>query len=418
MMKAAYALLIAILMTNGCSPNADALRGGAANVSGDTAAAAPGPQPVDVVRVQSAFTSTKIHLPGQLLPYESVNLYPKVNGFIQDIFVDRGSRVREGQLLVRLTAPETITQIGQAAAAVRGAQDQLNSAQAKLAADRVTYERLASAAKTPGVVAENDVNVARQTASSDAALVQAAQANVGASREAFTNARQLGAYLEIRAPFDGVITARNLQPGALVGPAAGQSGSQPILQIVTAKHLRLVVPVPENSVQGARPGGIMTFTVSTAPGRTFQAPIARMAQAVDSQTRTMMVEADVASPNAALVPGTFATIEWSVRRSYPTLRVPATAVANDQQQQFVIRVAHGTASWVDVTTGMTDGGTVEVFGDLTSGDMVVRRGTDAILPDTKVRPMVARARGSESATGAAPGPGSFPVKSIQANRQS
>jgi RND family efflux transporter MFP subunit len=409
-MKAACALLIVVLVTSGCSAKADVPR--------SATDAAPAPQPVDVLRVQSAFTSTRIQLPGQLLPYESVNLYPKVNGFIQDIFVDRGSRVREGQLLVRLTAPETIAQIGQAAAAVRGARDQLTSAEAKLAADRVTYERLANAAKTPGVVAENDVNVARQTATSDAALVQAAVANVGASREAYANAQQLGAYLEIRAPFDGVITARNLQPGALVGPTAGQSGSQPILQIVTTKHLRLVVPVPENDVEGAKPGGMMTFTLPTAPGRTFEATIARMAQAVDNRTRTMMVEADLANAGGALVPGTFATIEWPVRRSYPTLRVPTTAVASDQQQQFVIRVSRGRASWVDVTTGMTVGATVEVFGRLTSADMVVTRATDAILPGTEVRPLVARARGSESATGLVAPRASFRSEGTQTKPQS
>jgi membrane fusion protein, multidrug efflux system len=394
MMKAAHVLLIVVLVASGCSPKAAPPRSVAAAAPRSAAAKAPGPQPVEAVRVQSAYTATKIQLPGQLLPYESVDLYPKVNGFIQNIFVDRGSRVREGQLLVRLSAPETIAQIGQAAAAVRGARNQLTAAEAKLAADRATYERLANAAKTPGVVAENDVYVARQAAASDAALVQAALANVGASREGLTNAQQFGAYLEVRAPFDGVITARYLQPGALVGPATGQSGSQPILQIVTTKHLRLVVPVPENSVQGARPGGMMTFTVPTAPGRTFEARIARMAQAVDNQTRTMMVEADLTNASGPLIPGTFATIDWPVRRAYPTLHVPTTAVTNDQQQQFVIRIAHGRTSWVDVTTGITAGGTVEVFGDLASGDMVVRRGTDAIVPDTKVRPLTGKASDS------------------------
>ena len=382
-MKAAPAFMIVALLASGCSPKVDGPRSAAP-------AATPGPQPVDVVRVKRGFMATTIQLPGQLLPYESVDLYPKVNGFIQDILVDRGSRVRKGQLLVRLTAPETTAQIAQAAAAVRGAAGQLTSEEAKLAADRVTYERLATAAKTPGVVAENDVNVARQTAASDAAIVQAGVANLSALRDALRNAQQLGAYLEIRAPFDGIITARNLQPGALVGPATGQGGAQPILQLVTTNQLRLTVPVPEASVQGAKPGGIMTFTVPTAPGRTFTAPIARMAEAVDNRTRTMMVEANVANASGELFPGTFATVEWPVRRAYPTLRVPTTAVANDQQQQFVIRVVQGTASRVDVTTGMTDAGTVEVFGDLASGDMVVKRGTDAILPDTKVKPMIAR----------------------------
>jgi membrane fusion protein, multidrug efflux system len=388
MMRAAPALLIVALLASGCSP-----KGG--DPRSATASATPGPQSVEVVRVKSEFLLTRIALPGQLQPYESVDLYPKVNGFIQDIFVDRGSRVRQGELLVRLTAPEVTAEIGQAAAAVRGAREQLNSAEARMEADRVTYERLATAAKTPGVVAENDVNVARDTADSDSAIVRAAVANLSAMREALKNAQQLGAYLEIRAPFDGIITTRNLHPGALVGPAAGQ-GTQPILQLATTKRLRLVVAVPEASVQGAKPGEMMTFTVPTAPGRTFAAPIARMAEASDYQTRTMMVEADVSNLNGELFPGIYTTVEWPVRRSYPTLRVPTTAVANDQQQQFVIRIVNGKASWVDVTTGMTDAGNVEVFGNLTAADMVVKRATDAILPDTKVKPTIARSNRSAS----------------------
>ena len=306
------------------------------------------------------------------MPYESVDLYPKVAGFIQEIRVDRGDKVRKGEVLVRLTAPEVVAQQGQASAALRGVQ-------AKLAADRATYERLANAARTPGVVAENDVNIARQTVANDAALEKSASESAAA-------ARQIGTYLDIRAPFDGVITARNLHPGALVGPATSV-GAQPILQLVTADRLRLVVAVPEDDVQGVKTGDPISFTVPTVPGRTFETSIARIAHAIDGRTRTMTVEADIAS-GGDLTPGVFATVLWSVRRSYPTLRVPVTAIANDQQRQFVIRVAHGTAAWVDVTTGMTADGMQEVFGKLGPADLIVKRGTDAIGPGTKVKAVI------------------------------
>ena len=356
-MKVTSALLLSALVLSGCG-------------AGETPPSqADAPQAIEVVPVTSELLSTKAPLPGQLLPYESVDLYPKVAGFIQEILVDRGSEVRKGQLLVRLTAPEVIAQQAQTVAA-------LGAAQAKLTADRATYERLSNAAKTPGVVAENDVDISRQTTASDAALVRSAVETAAA-------ARQLGAYLEIRAPFDGVITTRNLQPGALVGP--GQPGAQPILQLVTEKRLRLVVAVPEDSVQGAKPGLTISFTLPTAPGRTFDAAITRMAEDMDSRTRTMMVEADVANPSGDLTPGTLATIQWPIQRSYPTLRVPTSAVANDQERQFVIRVSNGTAAWVDVSTGMTVDGNVEVFGKLKPGDLVVRRGTDAIQAGAKVR---------------------------------
>ncbi|HZZ33430.1 MAG TPA: efflux RND transporter periplasmic adaptor subunit [Phenylobacterium sp.] len=362
-MKLAPVLLLSALALSACE----------AKDKVTAAPAADAPLATDVAPVKSAVLSTKIALPAQLLPYESVDLYAKVSGFIQEIRVDRGARVRKGDLLVRLTAPEVMAQQGQA-------QGALAAAEAKLAADRATYERLANAANTPGVVAENDVNIARQTAATDTALVKSASESAAA-------ARQLSAYLEIRAPFDGVVTTRNLHPGALVGPS-GQAGAQPILQMVTPDRLRLVVSAPETNVQSARPGQALSFTLPTLPGRTFQAPIVRMAEALDNRTRTMAVEADVPNPKGELTSGTYATVQWPVTRSYPTLRVPSSAVANDQQRQFVIKVADGVASWVDVTTGMTDNGALEVFGALQPGDYVVKRGSDAIHPGAKIKPIL------------------------------
>jgi RND family efflux transporter MFP subunit len=333
------------------------------------AAAADKPQAVEVVPVKSAVMASTVALPGQLLPYESVDLFPKVAAFVQDIPVDRGSVVKKGQLLVRLTAPELAAQREQVAGVLRAAE-------AKAAADRATYERLANAARTPGVVAENDVNIARQTAAAD-------DAQVASARESLKNVAQQEAYLRITAPFDGVVTARNLHPGALVGPASGP-GAPPILQMANVKRLRLVIPVPETDVQGVKPGQMATFTVPGLPGRKLQAPIARIAQALDNKTRTMAVELDVQNPDGALTAGEFATVQWPVKRAYPTLQVPQTALANDQQRQFVVRVQNGVTQWVDVTTGIAGDGKVEVFGQLKPGDQVVRRGSDALQAGTKV----------------------------------
>lgn len=333
------------------------------------AAAADKPQAVEVVPVKSAVMAATVALPGQLLPYESVDLFPKVAGFVQDIPVDRGSVVGKGQLLVRLNAPELAAQREQVAGVLRAAE-------AKAAADRATYERLANAARTPGVVAENDVNIARQTAAAD-------DAQVASARESLKNVAQQEAYLRITAPFDGVVTARNLHPGALVGPASGP-GAPPILQMANVKRLRLVIPVPETDVQGVRPGQTATFTVPSLPGRKLQAPIARIAHALDNKTRTMAVELDVQNPDGALTAGEFATVQWPVKRAYPTLQVPQTALANDQQRQFVVRVQNGVTQWVDVTTGIAGDDKVEVFGQLKPGDQVVRPGSDALQAGTKV----------------------------------
>src|ERR1700720_1123897 len=347
--------------------------------------AEPEAQTVEVVPVASQKLATVFTLPAQLVPFQTVDIYAKVTGFLDMIRVDRGSRVRKGELIVRLSAPELVAQRGQAESAMRAAESQLSTAKAKLSSDKGTYLHLASAAKTPGVVAENDVMVASQTASADEGQVQSAESNVAAAQEALRSVAQLESYLNIYAPFDGVVTTRNLHPGALVGPASGPSGTMPIVQIVDTGHLRLVVPVPEAYVGEMQVGQQVAFTVPAYPGQTFHAPIARISHDVELNTRTMPVEMDVHSPDGRLSPGSFSTVKWPVHRAAPTMFVPVTAVTNDQQRTFVERVRNGKAEWVDVVTGLGVSGNIEVFGDLKPGDEVIRNATDAIRPGQQVK---------------------------------
>ena len=333
---------------------------------------------VETVAVVSKKLDAPVSLPAQLLPYETVDVYPKVTGFIETIKVDRGSRVKKGDLLVRLTAPELVAQRSQAESALRAAESQLASSQAKLAADQGTYQHLAAAARTPGVVAENDLLVANQTAVADKATVAAAESNASAARDALRSITQMESYLAIDAPFNGVVTTRNLHPGALVGPASGQGGALPILQIVDTDRLRLVVAVPEAQVGGMKEGQQLGFTVPAYPGQTFHAPIARIAHNIELSTRTMPVELDVQNRDGRLSPGSFATVMWPVQRGYPTLFVPATAVTSDQQHSFVIRIRDGKAEWITVQTGQSVGSSIEVFGGLQAGDEVVRTASDSI----------------------------------------
>lgn len=348
-----------------------------------------GAKPPDVNTAQAAVaveTSTvvsrkldaPVSLPAQLLPYETVDVYPKVTGFIDSIKVDRGSRVKKGDLLVRLTAPELVAQRSQAESSLRAAESQLASAQAKLASDQGTYLHLAAAAKTPGVVADNDLLVANQTAVADKGAVAAAESNVNAARDALRSVTQMESYLTIVAPFDGVVTTRNLHTGALVGPASGPGGAMPIVQIVDTDRLRLVVPVPEAQAAAMKEGQEVSFTVPAYPGQTFHAPIARISHDVDVNTRTMPVELDVRNHDGRLSPGSFTTVTWPVRRGYPTMFVPATAVTSDQQHSFVICVRNGKAEWVTVQTGQMVNADVEVFGSLQAGDEVVRTASDSI----------------------------------------
>jgi membrane fusion protein (multidrug efflux system) len=342
--------------------------------------------PVETVAVVSKKLKTTQQLPGQLLAYESVDIFPKVTGFVEEVRVDVGSRVKKGELLARLSAPELASQRAQAEAALHAAESQLASAEAKLKADEGTRERLEAASKTPGVVAENDVMVAAQAAAAGRGGVAAAESQVKAARDALRAVSQTESYLKIAAPFSGVVSRRELHPGALVGPASGQSGAQPILQIVDTDRLRLVVPVPEADVGAMALGTQVAFVVPAYLGETFSAPIARISHDVNVQTRTMHVELDVENQNGRLSPGSFATVTWPIERGYPTLFVPTSAVASDQQRTFVIRVAGGAAEWVTVQTGQSLKGEIEVVGTLQAGDQVVKSATDSIRNGQKVNP--------------------------------
>src|SRR6266702_196251 len=226
---------------------------------------------VEVVKVISQPLNTTLRLPGELEPYESVALLPKVSGFLDKIFVDRGSKVKSGQLLAQLVAPELASQRAEAESKVKTAEAQIAAAQSKLASDQSTFERLQSASKTPGVVAGNDLISSQKTTEADQEQVNAATANANAAREALEVAAQGEKYLRITAPFDGVITERTVHPGALVTP----NQSTPMLRIENVKHLRLIVPVPESSTSAVSDHAKVEFTVSSYPTRKFQGTVAR-----------------------------------------------------------------------------------------------------------------------------------------------
>lgn len=319
----------------------------------------PGGMPqVTVVPVVAKRLDETVHLPGELQPYLHVDLYPKVTGILQWIGVDRGSQVKRGEVLVRLMAPELSAQRAEA--------------EAKWRSDEITYERLTTAAATPGVVAPNDLEITKRTVEADRARVR--------------SLKDMEDYLVITAPFDGVVTTRNVHPGALVGPAGGggAGSNPPLIRLEHTAQLRLMVPVPEQYTGEITPGHSLKFSVPAFPGRTFHGAITRVAHSVDMKTRTMPVEMDVDNAAGLLAPGMFPEVEWPVRRSEPTLFVPAKAVVTTTELMFVIRVREDTTEWVRVQKGHSVGDLIEVFGDLQTGDLVVVRGTDELRAGTKV----------------------------------
>lgn len=342
-----------------------------------------GPQTIEVARVVEQPVNVMLSLPGQLDPYEMVAMYSKVTGFVKTMNVDRGSRVRSGDVLAVLEAPELSSQRAEAQSKLQSASAQLAAMRARTDADIGTYDRLKAAAVTPGAVAGNDVLVAQKAVEADRSQIAAAEQNAQAAGQALQSVTEMEGYLRIVAPFDGVVTERNVHPGALAGPAGGPAAT-PLLRLQKIDRLRLVVPVPEAYTADLTRGGVLTFTVPAYPGRTFSGTIARIAQSVDVRTRTMAVELDVANGDGRLAPGAFCQVHWPVHRAQPSLFVPAGSIASTTDRTFVIRVRNGKTEWVDVKPGLTSGSLTEVFGDLRPGDEVAIRGTDEIRSGTAV----------------------------------
>ncbi len=339
-------------------------------------------QTSQLVPVISKSLSRTIELPGELQPFQSVSIHAKVRGYVDRVLVDRGSLVKQGQLLVELTAPEMKAQIAEAESKVKVAEAERLQAEAQLAAAQATGDRLKKAAETPGAVAGNELVQAQKQVEALEALVQSKRQAADAVKDTVQTQRDLEAYLRITAPFDGVVTDRLVHPGALVGP-----GADPALLVVQqVSHLRLVVAVPEENVGAIVKGARVDFRVPAYPGRTYAGTVARISHALDQTTRTMAVELDVFNPDGSLSPGMYPSVKWPVRQSNPSLLVPKTSVVTTTERTFVVRDNQGRAQWVNVVKGSPDGDLIEVSGNLKPGDQIVRRATDEIREGAPIGP--------------------------------
>jgi RND family efflux transporter MFP subunit len=340
---------------------------------------------LETAKVIAQALQKTVTIPGDLSPYQGVNLNARVSGFVESLAVDRGSWVKRGQRLATISAPELRAQRAEAEAKLQAVRAQEAEAQARMVSAQSSYERLKAASATPGVVAGNDLEIAERGLDAARAHVNALKSSGGAAEAAVKAVSEMEAYLQLTAPFDGVITERNVHPGSLVGPATGA-----LLRIEQVARLRLTVPVPEAYVGAITRGTTVEFRVSAFPDQAFQGVIARPAHSLDMKTRSMLVELDVNNPKQVLAPGMFAEVQWPVSRAQATLFVPRTAVVRTSERQFVVRVRNGVAEWVDVRRGELNGDVIEVFGDLREGDVVIRRGNDEIRPGTKIAATTAK----------------------------
>jgi RND family efflux transporter MFP subunit len=328
----------------------------------------------DLATVVARSFSRTVEIPAEIQPYLVVSLHAKVPGYVERVLVDRGSVVKQGELLVELSAPEMAARIAELESRVQSGESDRVQAEAQLAAAQATYESLKKAAETPGAIAGNELVQAQKQVEAAQAVVRSRRQAVQSAQSAVKAQRDLEQYLKITAPFDGVVTEREVHPGALVG-----SGADAVLLVVQQiSRLRIVVPVPEESVAGTAHGTVVTFRVPAWADRKFSGTVARSAHSLDAKTRTMAVELDARNLDGALSPGMYAQVEWPVRRAKPALYVPRTAVVTTTERTFVIRNRGGKAEWVDVKKGPADGDLMEVTGALAPGDKVVKRATDEL----------------------------------------
>ncbi|GAB3265498.1 efflux RND transporter periplasmic adaptor subunit [Larkinella harenae] len=336
----------------------------------------PEVQQVATAEVQTLRPSKQIVLPGELKPWNRVSLYAKVKGFIRDVRVDRGSVVRKGQVLAVLDAPEVLSELAQAQAQLQAQEAAINEQKARFRASRLTYNRLLQTSKVEGAVSLHELDQAEARMLADSATVAVATGTIQASRSNYQTKKELRQYLTITAPFDGVITERNVSAGALVG--AGDSNAKPLFVLEDSRTLRLTVAVPETFANQLPNKSTVSFSVSAMPEQQFNAKLARSAQSLVEANRAMMAEFDVDNKTNLLKPGMYAEVRLPVERTASTLFVPKTAVVSSSEKTFVIRVNNNKAEWVTVEKGNTLDSLVEVFGGLRAGEPIVRIASEEI----------------------------------------
>src|SRR5580700_5583928 len=275
-------LAIPVLLAAGCSGDH------AADKTADPIAAKPNFQTATVV---AGGVEQVVKLPATLAAFLQVSIFPKVNGYVTDVRVDVGSHVRQGDLLMTLEAPELVQAVAQA-------KERYARALADYRIDRENYERLAEAARTPGAISPMDLATDKAKAEADSALANSEKAN-------WQMQQAMMDYLRVTAPFAGVITIRNVHPGALVDAT---NKSVPMLELKQVDHLRLQVDIPETIAATLRKNDTLSFYLSALPGQRMTARIARKSMNINTQYRTERVEADVYNRDELLAPGMYADV--------------------------------------------------------------------------------------------------------------
>jgi membrane fusion protein, multidrug efflux system len=340
---------------------------------------------VSVVQPVTKPAVLSITLPASVEALDQATLYAKVSGYVQWIKVDKGDRVKKGAVLAQLEVPEVDKQYQSALAAVQQAEAEEERAQAEATLKQLTYKRLADVRQSnPDVLPQQEVDTARaayEVAQGDAKL---AKAKVALARAEVGRLEALQQFAKITAPYGGVITARFVDPGALIQQGSGSAGS-PIVTIASMETVRVYVYVPEADVAYVDRGKPAMVLLNALPGKSLAGRITRFATALDPQTRTMKTEIDLANPGHRILPGMYGTAELKLGAEGEAVFVPDPSIRRDSEgRPFVFVVEQGRLRKIPIQTGLDDGSMMQVKG-LRGSESVVLSGTTNLEEGMAVR---------------------------------
>lgn len=302
----------------------------------------------------------EISVPAELKPFEQVAVYAKVTGFVKQMYVDRGDRVRKGQLLAVLEAPEMQQQyLSDKSTEQKVYSDYLYAKQA--------YDRLVTASKTTGAVADIELDRAKSA-------MESAKSAFDASKAGTAHSSQLQKYLRLTAPFDGIITQRNVSVGAL----AGTGSNTPLFMMAQSNKLRLTLSLPEKHASSVQEGMPATFTVSSQPGKKFNAKLSRTSGLLDQQDRSLTLEFDVSNPSGELQGGDYAQVKLKLKRKSPSNWVQTKSVLNTQSGTYVLTLNNDEVKRIAVNEGIRLDTLTEVFGNLSPEDKIIIKPSEEI----------------------------------------
>lgn len=357
---------------------------------------------VGVAKVVRKPLQQQLTLSSELVPYEEVDVYAKVSGYLKDLNVDYGSHVKEGQVLATLEIPELQSQLAQDDAAVKTASDQITYSQHEISRAEaqskmlhLQFERLDGVIKSkPGLVAQQEVDDAQGKDLAAAAQVEAAKSNLSSAQSRLAEAQAkrqhdqvLFDYAKIPAPFSGVVTQRYANKGTLMQAGTNSSTqAMPLVRLSEDDKFRLVIPVPESYVHYIHVGNPVSVRVASL-NRTFPGRVVRFSNDVREDTRTMHTEVDVPNPNGVLIQGLFAEATITLEQKDKALAVPLQAVNRDSDKTTVYVV--GPSHKIEirpVTLGMQTATDGEVLAGLQEGDAVVVGDRSSLKLGQEVKP--------------------------------